>query len=96
MEYIKASTKKGMFLLHRGECCEGYTLEDIYNSYSTEKHEAYVNCLEKYLSGIGSHDFHICSHNTFQFTVAWYEKREGEKVLRIETANNSYCIWMER
>ena len=40
------------------------------------------------------YDFHICSHNSFQFCVAWeYMNPEtGEVMTRIETANNTYIV----
>ena len=55
-----------------------------------------MDCMSMYLDGVASNGFHICSHNSFQFSVAWWERREGETVLRVETANNSYCVWLER
>lgn len=77
---------------------EGYTLNDVYSTYSAEKEKAYNQCLEKYRNTQGSFDFYICSHNTFQFTVTWkggYVDSETAvcyPAVFLETAKNSYVI----
>lgn len=40
--------------------------------------------------------FHICSHNSYQYSCAWLGKKDGENILRMETATNSYLVWLDR
>ena len=84
---IKSSTKKGQNMLQNARKNEGMFLDDVYGKYSPEKHHAWLDCFYK-CAGENGHNFHICSHNTFGFSVAW----ETEKGMRIETPKNSYLI----
>ena len=84
---IKSTTKKGAAMLNSAKTFEGYTLNEVYSSYSNAKLCAYHHCLNKAANENG-HNFHICAHNTFGFSVAW----ETEKGVRIETPKNSYLI----
>lgn len=87
MTVIKSTTKKGQNMLKSAKNFEGYTLNEIYNSYSTAKICAFYDCLTKAQAENGK-NFRICSHNTFGFSVAW----ETEKGTRIETPKSSYLI----
>ena len=87
MTTIKGTTKKGQTMMASAKHFEGYTLADVYGNYSPAKYHAWVYCLDKCQVENGS-NFHICSHNTFGFSVAW-ETAEG---VRIETSKNSYLI----
>lgn len=84
---IKATTKKGQAMLDKALHNEGYYLHDVYGSVSHAKKDAWEHCLAQ-CSAEGGHNFHIISHNSFNFSVAW-EIPEG---VRIETASNSYFI----
>ena len=84
---IKATTKKGQNMIASANNFEGYTLNEVYGTYSTAKYQAFYDCLMKAQAENGK-NFHICSHNTFGFSVAW-ETAEG---VRIETPKNSYLI----
>lgn len=84
---IKSSTKKGQDMIASAKRFDGVTLHDVYGSYSAAKFNAFVDCVDKCMAE-GGHNFHICSHNTFGFSVAW----ETEKGVRIETPKNSYLI----
>ena len=66
---------------------EGYYLSEVYSSYSQAKQNAWEYCLNLCNKENG-HNFHIISHNTFGFSVAWYVS-EG---VRIETPKNSYLV----
>ena len=96
MREFKASTKRGQNLIKRASYIDGYYLSDIYVSHSREKHNSWFLCHELYMKTENHEDFHICSHNSFQYCVAWYGTKNGEKILRVETANNSYLVWLER
>ena len=84
---IKATTKKGQAMLDRAKTFEGYTLNEVYGTYSSAKFNAFYDCLTKAQYENGK-NFHICSHNTFGFSVAW-EVADG---VRLETPQNSYFI----
>lgn len=93
---FKASTKQGKNIIDRASVYEGYYLSDVYGTHSNEKENSWRICHDMYISTENSSDFHICSHNTFQYSVAWYGTKDGEKILRVETANNSFLVWLER
>ena len=86
----KASTKQGQQLLRRAGIYEGFSLEDVYGRCSDIKKQEWQKCLDK-CNSMDGENFHICSHNSFQFSVAW--KANG--AYYIETASNSYIIWLD-
>ena len=87
MRIIKANTKQGQSMIKRANVYEGYSLQDIYGTFSHAKQNAWQWCLEQCHKENGS-NFHIASHNTFGFSVAW----EIENGVRIETPQNSYLV----
>ena len=87
MIIVKASTARGKALIARAQYREGYYLYDVYGAYSVAKSKAWENCRRKCYEEHGE-EFHICSHGTHQFSVAW-KVADG---WRIETANNSYKV----
>lgn len=93
---IKGSTKKGKELIASAKYVDGYSLSDVYSSYSYEKERSYRWCFEKYMNTPDSDNFHIISHNIFQYSVAWYGTHENEDALFIETANNSYIVLLDK
>ena len=66
---------------------DGYTLNEVYGKYSNAKYNAFYDCVLKAQAEEGR-NFHIFSHNSFGFSVAW-EIKEG---VRIETPKNSYLV----
>ena len=96
MKEFKASTKQGQSIIARASNYEGYYLQDVYGRVSHAKELAWVSCYEIFRASKKAYDFHIFSHNTFQFSVAWNDTWDGEKVLRVETAKNSFVVWLER
>ena len=96
MREFKASTRQGQNIINRASYHEGYSLDDVYGSYSHEKAYSYNKCYELYVSDVNAIDFHICSHNSFCYSVAWNTIIDGEEVLRVETANNSFLVWLDR
>lgn len=87
MTTIKSTTARGQALLDRAYTYEGYTLHEVYGSFSYAKAQAYKHCLDMCCAENGR-NYHICSHNTFGFSVAWVTD-EG---VRIETSQSSYLI----
>ena len=87
MTTIKSTTKKGYNMMQSAMNYDGYYLRDIYNSYSYEKQKAWEDCLNMCQKENGK-NFHIFSHNSFSFSVAW----EVENGIRIKTSCNSYLV----
>ena len=87
MATINPNTKKAENFRKAARNYDGYTLYDIYGTFSHAKARAYAWCLDT-CSYENGYNFHIISHNTFGFSVAW-ETVDG---LRIETPRNSYFI----
>lgn len=87
MMVIKGTTKKGQSMIESAKHFDGYTLNDVYGKYSPAKFHAFCDCVLKAEAEKGR-NFHVCSHNTFNFSVAW----EVENGMRIETACNSYLV----
>ena len=76
-------------------CCWG-SLHNLYDSWSTAKEEAYNQCWEMYLETENHEAFGVGNANTFGFTASWLGTKNGEDILRIETKDNSYLVWLER
>lgn len=93
---IKASTKKGQQLINSASYVEGFFLKDVYDSYSSSKQAGWNYCYGKYINTPERDNFHICSHNTFQFSVAWKGVWGGERAMFLETASNSYIILLDK
>ena len=90
---ISGATKKGQEILARANSWEGTDLFDVYDNVSQAKRKAYEECKAWCYADKGR-GFHICSHNSFQFSVAWeYDDPEtGELMTRLETANSTYIV----
>ena len=88
---LNPNTKRAERLINSAMTCEGLFLQDCYGSFSQAKSRAWNNCFKMYLEEKGDH-FHICSHNTNTFSVAWFT----DTGVRMETAYNSYFIPMEK
>lgn len=91
MIIVKGSTAKGQGLFYTAVTTKGVYLRDVYKSWSVAKERAWEWCRAKCLEENGC-DFHICSCNTFGFSVAWIVD-EG---MRLETPNNSYLITWDK
>ena len=96
MREFKASTKRGQNIIARAEVYEGTFLHEVYDSFSVEKEKSWNKCYDMFMMTEEHSYFHICSHNSFQYSVAWYGKKDGEEILRVETANNSFLVWLNR
>lgn len=87
MTIIKGTTKKGVDMMRNAGRYEGFNLWDVYGNFSRAKQNAWEWCFDRFTEENGS-NFHIVSHNTFGFTVAW----NVENGVRIETRDNSYLV----
>lgn len=93
---LNYSSAKGRKIFNRASYCIAFTLEEVYNKPSQAKINAYNHCYNEYLKTKNSMGFGICSFNSFQFTCSWIGEVNGENIVRYETANNSYLIWVNR
>lgn len=96
MKTYKASTKNGQAIIIRANSNIGVRLSDVYGRYSAEKEWAYNWCLYEYTETENAHSFRICSKNTFGFTCAWNGTENDERILRFETKDNSYKVYLDR
>ena len=96
MRYYNASTKKGQDLIKRASNYEGTYLWQVYGHYSHEKAVAYETCYDMFLQTENHNAFSICSHNTFGFSCSWVGTLNGENILRYETKDTSYTVFLDR
>jgi hypothetical protein len=96
MKILKASTKAGQNILRKAEQYEGFFLSNVYTDYSQKKENAFKWCEHEYLTSDNHSNFHICSHNSFGFTVAWHCNINDEMCLRFETKDNTYIVYLDR
>lgn len=96
MKELNASTYKGKQIIERAVVYEGDKLSDVYDRWSLNKENAYNRCFNEYLETENGEDFSICSHNTFAFACSWFGTKDGERIIRYETKDNSYLVWLER
>lgn len=96
MREFNLSTKQGRNIYERGCHYEGFSLSQVYGSASAEKERAWDWCYEQFLATDNHIAFSICSHNTSQFSVSWLGTKDGENIMRVETAKNSFLVWLDR
>jgi len=87
MRIIKKDSRQGQNMRARASVWEGVDLCDVYDNPSPAKVIAFMECVER-CAKEGGWSFHICSHNSFSYSVAWATV-DG---MRIETASNSYLV----
>ena len=90
---VNGATKKGQALLAKARHNEGTELYHVYRSVSAAKMRAMEQC-KAWCKEDGGRNFHIISHNSHRFSVAWeYDHPEtGEIMTRIETAEYTYIV----
>lgn len=95
---INKNTKRGKALWEQTNFYQGFSLSDVYGSYSCAKGAAWRECFEKFQEDRSAYGFRITSHNHNFFTVAWDTEKINEEtgevipVRHVETAYNSYDI----
>lgn len=92
MKVIKASTALGKRLVAIGQNWDGIFLNQVYNTWSDAKQEAWDKYYNEYCNTEGAEQFSICSHNTFYFTCSWFTP-DG---MRLETSKNSYLVVFDK
>lgn len=96
MREFKASTKAGQRIVEMGERCVYSELYNIYDSWSQAKQNAFDWCRKQFVEDENSSAFGIGNANTFGFTASWLTVKEGENIMRVETKDNSYIVWLDR
>lgn len=96
MREYNLSSSKGKQLYNRGSIYEGYYLSHVYDRPSLAKQQAFAKCYDEFLHTENSSAFSITSHNTFGFSCSWLGTKDGENIMRYETKDNSYLIWLDR
>ena len=93
---LNASSYKGQRIMNRASNIDGYTLSDIYTRCSPAKEQAFDWCYGQYIKTENHHGFSICSHNSFGFTCSWFGEIDGENILRYETKDYSYIVYLNK
>ena len=94
MTIIKANSYKGKQLIAKGQNWEGKYLNQVYDSWSDAKQEAWTRCFEMCCEE-GGEEFSIVSHNTFEYINhlmlglrSWFT----DAGMRYITPQNSYLV----
>lgn len=93
---LKASTKRGQNIISMGERCCWSSLRNLYGNWSSAKQSAFDRCWEMYCKDKNSTAFGVGNANTFGFTASWVTIKDNENVMRVETKDNSYLVWLDR
>lgn len=96
MREYNLSTARGKQLYNMGVRCCWPSLDNLYEKWSAAKEQAFNMCWEQYCKGENSTAFGVGNANLFGFTASWLETKDGEDVMRIETKDNSYLLWLNR
>lgn len=96
MREYKLSTSRGKQIYDMGNRCCWTNLCNLYDKWSGAKEEAFNRCWEMYINDKNSTAFGIGNANSFGFTASWLAEKDGENILRVETKNNSYLVWLDR
>ena len=87
MTIINANTRRAADMIRRANNYEGYSLNEVYGTYSAAKGSSWSYCRDL-CRREGGTNFRIISHNTFGYSVAW----DIPGGVRIETAKSSYLV----
>lgn len=96
MKEYNLSTSRGKQLYNIGITCCWSSLNNLYNKWSEAKQQAFNRCWAQYCKGENSTAFGVGNSNKFGFTASWLETINNEEVMRIETKDNSYLVWLNR
>lgn len=96
MREYKLSTARGKQLYDMGCRCCWSSLHNLYDKWSPAKEHAFNRCWEQYCNDENSTAFGVGNANSFGFTASWLLTKDDEDVMRIETKDNSYLVWLNR
>lgn len=96
MKILNGHTKRAQRLIENANRFTGFSLDDIYTSYSIAKANAWKWCYNQFVNTENSERFRVGNANTFGFSASWYGTSNGESILRYETKDNSYLVLLDR
>ncbi len=96
MKEYKLSSARGKKLYDMGNTCCWRSLSNLYDRWSPAKEVAYNRCWQMYIETENREAFGVGNANTFGFTASWLGTKDGEDILRVETKDNSYLVWLNR
>ena len=96
MKEYKLSSSRGKALYNMGTTCCWGSLYNLYDRRSPVKEAAYNSCWQMYMETENRKAFGVGNANTFSFTASWLGTMNGEDIMRIETRDNSYLVWLNR
>lgn len=79
-----------------GITCYCGSLRNLYYTWSLAKEAAYNRCYQMYMETENREAFGVGNANTFGFTASWLGTMNGEDIMRVETKDNSYLVWLNR
>ena len=83
-------------MYNMGNTCCWSSLCNLYDRWSTAKEVAYNRCRQKYMETENREAFGVGNENTYGFTASWLGTKDGEDIMRVETRDNSYLVWLNR
>lgn len=96
MREYKLSSSRGKALYNMGNKCCWRSLYNLYGRWSNAKQVAFDCCWEKYMATENHEAFGVGNANSFAFMASWLGTKNGEDIMRVETKDNSYLIWINR
>ena len=96
MKEYKLSSSRGKKLYDMGKTCCWRSLCNLYDRWSPAKQVAFDSYWEQYVETENRGAFGVGNANTFGFTASWLGTKSGEDIMRVETKDNSYLIWLDR
>ena len=93
---VNFSSKRGKRLFRSGSNCCHSDIYEIYYHPSREKVKAFKQCWEQFLESENHSDFGVGNATAQTFTASWLCTIDSEPVMRIETAYNSYALYINR
>lgn len=96
MKEYNLSSARGKQIYEMGNRCYAPLLSYLYDNPSYAKEKAFDWCYEQYLKSENANCFGVGNANTFSFTASWLCKYHNEEVLRVETKDNSYIVYLNR
>lgn len=93
---VNFSSKRGKRLFQSGANCCHTDIYEIYYKPSKAKVEAFEGCWKQFIESDNHSDFGVGNATPQHFTASWLCTIDNEPVMRIETAYNSYALYINR
>lgn len=96
MKEYNLSSARGKQIYEMGDRCVVPLLSDLYDNPSYTKQKAFDWCYEQYLKSEDASAFGVGNANSFSFTASWFCTYNYQEVMRVETKDNSYIVYLDR